>query len=375
MQRNSWSAPEPVFRRRLGDCFGSDEMATVATVVDVRGSAYRRPGAKILVDGSTATGSITAGCLENDVAEASRRVRETGEPELITFDLTGDDEAWGLGVGCEGVVTVLLEPLSDRYRPVVDAFGDRRQLGALTVLADDFGPLDPGNRAYYRPDTGTVEPRDGTVVDAWGGNALLDRVEELVSSGQSTVTTVADDGRSLRVFVDAIEPVPELVVFGSGRDVGPVVHAGTSAGFRVTVVGFRGGIDMDRQFHGADRTLTTAPTEIDGRIDLTERTYTVVMTHNFVEDCLTVERLLDSPVPYIGLLGPADRFEKLVAELDLSAGPDLDRVYAPVGLNLGGGSPHQIAQSIVAEVLVVRNGTTPDHLRATDGPIHDRSPH
>ena len=187
-----------------------------------------------------------------------------------------------------------------------------------------------------------------------------------------SVTTVGAEGRSLSLFVDCIEPLPELVVFGSGRDVGPVVHAGANAGFRVTVVGFRGGIDMDARFPDADRTLTTAPADIDEHLDLTKATYAVVMTHNLVDDCLTVERLLASPARYIGLLGPTDRYEKLVGKLDVTPGTDLGRVYAPVGLDLGGGSPHQIAQSIVAEVLAVRNGTTPDHLRAADGPIHER---
>ncbi|MDS0261117.1 XdhC family protein [Haloarcula sp. S1CR25-12] len=373
MQRTNWSAPEPVFRRRLRDRFGTDDAAAVATVVDVRGSAYRRPGAKMLFEGTAATGSITAGCLETDLADASRRVRESGEPELRSYDLTSDEsETWGLGVGCEGVVTVLLEPLSERYRPVVEAFGDRRHLGVLTVLADETGPLEPGSRAYYRPETGTLEPRDGSTRDAWGGQTLLERADELVARGRPAVTTQTSDGRSLRVFVDVVEPVPELVVFGSGHDVGPVVHAGTDAGFRVTVVGFRGGVDMAARFVDADRTLTTAPARIDERLDLTERTYAVVMTHNFVDDCLTVERLLASPAPYIGLLGPTDRYEKLVAELDPSPGTDLERVYAPVGLDLGGGSPHQIAQSIAAELLAVRNGKTPTHLRTADGPIHER---
>jgi len=129
MHESGWSAPEPVFRRRVRNCFDTTEPAAVAAVVDVRGSAYRRPGAKLLFDGAETTGAITAGCLEGDLAAASRRVADAGTPEVITYDLTSDDEgSWGLGIGCDGIVTVLVEPLSERYKPVVDAFAERKRL-------------------------------------------------------------------------------------------------------------------------------------------------------------------------------------------------------------------------------------------------------
>lgn len=372
MQKPGWSAPEPVFRRRLRDSFYTDKPAAVATIVDVRGSAYRRPGAKMLYDGSGATGAITAGCIEHELTDTSEQVCSLGAPELVTYDLTSDeDDSWGLGIGCEGVITVLLEPVSQRYSPVVEAFTNRQPLAAITVLSDETKTLKPGDRAYYHPKDETVVPWNGNSGD-WDEQALQSQTETVISQGQAAVTTIERNTQPLRVFVDTIEPLPELVVFGSGRDVGPVVHAGSNAGFRVTVVGFRGGIDLDERFPDADQTLTTSPSHINEALRLSEKTYAVVMTHNFVDDCLLIDELLDLPVPYIGLMGPEERFKKLVAELQLSPETDLSRLYGPVGLDLGGGSPHQIGHSIVAEVLAVYNDTTPDHLRSSDGPIHER---
>jgi xanthine dehydrogenase accessory factor len=372
MYKSGWSAPEPVFRRRLRDSFHSDKPAAVATIVDVRGSAYRRPGAKMLYHGSGATGAITAGCLEHELADTSGRVCSVGEPELVTYDLTSDeDNSWGLGVGCEGVVTVLLEPVAQRYSPVIEAFSSRQPIAAITVVNDETETLEPGSRAYYHPKNERFVSWDGDSSD-WDRRALLSQIEALISQGQTAVKTIERNTQPLHVFVDRIEPLPQLVVFGSGRDVGPVVHAGSSAGFRVTVVGFRGGINLDAGLPDADRTLTTSPSQISDALTLSKRTYAVVMTHNFVDDCVTVDELLDLPVPYIGVMGPKERFERLIAELQLPPDTDLSRVYAPIGLDLGGGSPHQIAHSIVAEVLAVWNETTPDHLRSSSGPIHDR---
>jgi len=158
--------------------------------------------------------------------------------------------------------------------------------------------------------------------------------------------------------------------------VGPVTELAAKNDFRVTVVGFRGAVDLAERFPAADRTLTTSPGTLTEDVDLGADTHAVVMTHNFVDDRLTVEALLDASVPYIGLMGPRERFDQM---LDAFAeegrtfdGDDLSALFTPVGLDLGGGSPYQIAHSIVAEVLAVANDRTPRHLKTREGPIHDR---
>jgi xanthine dehydrogenase accessory factor len=181
---------------------------------------------------------------------------------------------------------------------------------------------------------------------------------------------------SVRVFVDGIAPPPTLVVVGTGHDVRPVVELGNNTDFRTVVVGFRGAQATTERFPEADDVISTSPADITDVVDIDETTYTVVMTHNFVDDRLTVDELLQSPTPYVGLMGPRERFEEIIEEFDTEdrqfSGAELEKVYTPIGLNLGGGTPYQIAHSIIAEVLAVHNGRQPSHLKERDGPIHDR---
>ena len=374
MSESQWSVPETEVLQRIHDRLDTAETDVLATIVDVEGNAYRRPGAKMLLDEEgMGVGSITAGCLENELVTASDEVRETGRPELITYDLTGDDDVWGLGVGCDGIIHVLLEPLDETYRPAVEAFADGRDIAVLTAV-DDGGPLERGDRAYVSPEDGTLTSPDGS--DGWPAAKLVSPAGKLAETGRANVIELDADGRGLRVFVDGLAAPPELFLFGTGHDVGPVAELATRNDFRVTVVGFRGGVDLADRFPDADRTVTTSPGAIGEDLTVTDGTHAVVMTHNFVDDQLTVEALLDSPCPYIGLMGPHDRFQEMVEafeedgrHLDES---DLNRIYTPVGLDLGGGSPYQIAHSVVAELLAVTNDREPKHLRDREGNIHER---
>jgi len=374
--QNRWSIPEIELRQRLSQQLESDGIDILATIIDVEGNAYRRPGAKMLLtaDGD-GVGNVTAGCLENELLKVSNRIRDTGQAEVATYNLMDDeDDVWGLGVGCDGIIDVLLEPLTERYRPMTEALADGQDIASVVVLEDSACPLSLGDRAYVDPVRGELSPADGTVA-AWP-TALVDSATTLATTGHGDTVEIVVDDRELTVFIDGLPAPSDLIVFGTGHDVGPVVELASKNDFRVTVVGFRGRIDTDERFPQADRVLTTSPGNLSEDVDLTERTYAVVMTHNFVDDRLTIKQLLDSPVPYVGLMGPEERFEEMLesfgaegVSIDESA---LDRLYTPIGLDLGGGSPYQIAHSIVAEVLAVSNDRDPTHLRARNGPIHDR---
>jgi xanthine dehydrogenase accessory factor len=374
MTRRNWSVPETEVVQRIRDRLDAAGTDVLATVVDIEGNAYRRPGAKMLLDADgDGVGSITAGCLEDELVRVADEVRAAGEPRLVTYDLMEgeDEEVWGLGVGCNGVIEVLLEPLTETYRPAVEAFGDGRDVAVVTVLDGGSGSLERGDRAYYDPADGTLSAPDGDAA-AWPADALAAPATELAERGRADTVTV--DGATL--FVDGLSAPPELVVFGTGHDVGPVTELAAKNDFRVTVVGFRGAVDLAERFPAADRTLTTSPGSLAEDVDLGADTHAVVMTHNFVDDRLTVEALLDAGVPYVGLMGPRERFDQMreafAEEGRTFADAELSTLYTPVGLDLGGGSPYQIAHSIVAEVLAVVNDRTPRHLKTREGPIHDR---
>ncbi|MXR22366.1 XdhC family protein [Halobacterium bonnevillei] len=379
MTETNWSVPETEVVQRVHERLDAAGTDVLATVVDVEGNAYRRPGAKMLLDDDgPGVGSITAGCLEDELRAAATGVRERGEPETITYDLMEDEaDVWGMGVGCNGVIDVLLEPLDETYRPAVEAFADGRDVAVLTVLSGGVDGFEYGDRVYYDPDDGGLVRPDGSPAEEWPHATLTSMADDLARRGRAdTVTVDAGDGATLEVFVDGIAAPAELVVFGTGHDVGPVTELAAKNDFRVTVAGFRGGLDLADRFPDATRTVTTSPGSLEDDLQLDERTHAVVMTHNFVDDRLALETLLESPAPYVGLMGPRERFEEMLDafadEGRVFAEDALESLYTPIGLDLGGGSPYQIAHSIVAEVLAVENDRTPRHLREREGHIHDR---
>ena len=327
-------------------------------------------------DDTSGVGSITAGCLEDELLRTAETIRAEGEPRLETYDLMEDDEdVWGLGVGCNGIITILLEPLTDRYRPAVSAVHSGRDVAVCTVLKDD-GALEFGDRTFYLPDDDALTAPDGESTGGWPADQLVAPAKTVIDRGRGVTVDLAVGDRSLSVFIDGLAAPRELVVFGTGHDVGPVVELASLNDFRVTVVGFRGSIDPMERFPNADCGVSTAPVDIRETLDLGPRTYAVVMTHNFIDDRLTIDELLKSAVPYVGLMGPRERFEEMqedfAAEGRQIRASERERLYTPIGLDLGSGTPYGIAHSIVAEVLAIANETTPTHLADRAGPIHDR---
>lgn len=372
MTESNWSVSTSQVFRHAREIIDSDDAGILATITAVEGSAYRRPGAKMIIpEAGSGVGHITAGCLEDEVVRLADEVLATGEPRIETYDLRpeAEEDVWGLGVGCNGIIDILLEPLDDSFRPAVEAREAGRAIALATVIDGD-DRVDVGARARFDPEA-----------DRWSEEGRVPR--SVLERLADVATTVAADGRAdvveadgVTVFVDGITPPDHLVVVGTGHDIGPIVELGKRADFRVTVVGYRGASARNDRFPDADAVISTSPVNIREVVATDADTYVVVATHNFIDDRLTVEELLDTDVPYIGLMGPRERFEEMMADFTEEgrsvSGEERSRLYTPVGIDLGGGSPHQIAISIVAEVLAVANDRTPRHLKERDGPIHDR---
>lgn len=375
MSASKWSSPRTEVIENISNLLDGDQDAVLATIIDVEGSAYRRPGAKMIInEQGNGIGSITAGCLEDKVRQLAGEVLDDGHLRVETYNLMeGDDDVWGLGVGCNGIIDVLLEPIDERYRPVVKAFEAGEDIIVFTVLESEREDTAGGDRAYYQPGKGfpSTGKLSAAVLNPFTGIA-----ENLARDGKAETVTVETDNGPVIVFIDSIVTPPELLVVGSGHDVGPVVELAKRNDFRVSVVGFRGGADLEKRFLEADVTTTTSPANLREDHEFDTDTYTVVMTHNFVDDRLAVDELLETPVPYIGLMGPRERFEEMrdafADEGRTFSEKELDRLYTPIGLDRGGGSPHQIATSIVAEALATHNNRQPQHLKEREGLIHDR---
>lgn len=372
-ESDPWSTPTSVLYDRMREVLADGTGAAVASVVDVEGSAYRRPGAKMLIaPGGDAFGAITAGCLEGPVVELAREVLDAGTQRLETYDLTDDE--WGLGLGCNGVIDVLVEPLDDSWRVPLAALADGRPTAVATVVASADANVPEGARAFVAPD-GAVERADDRPPIP---GELLERVAaaEFAAAGRSGSVAVETDGGTVEVYVDGLEPPADLLLYGWQRDVHPVARFGREVGFRVTVASGRGGVAEPEDFPHAERVVSTRPSEVAEYVETPERTYAVVMSHSFLEDRLALESLLDAGVPYVGLMGPRERFEELREDLAADGrtltDDELSRIATPVGLDLGGGEPAQIALSVVAEALAVKNGRNGGRLRDAEGPVHPR---
>ncbi|MDL5363246.1 XdhC family protein [Halalkalicoccus sp. NIPERK01] len=373
----SWSATTPELFERIRHAIEDDSSLAVATVVDVEGAAYRRPGAKMVIEpDGTSYGGITAGCLQDPLRTVASEVLESGRPTVVTYDLTNND-GWGLGLGCNGVIDVLIEPVDDSWQQAVDAYANRRACSLITVVESN----DPSIPVGARTSIGEFQ------------SAYTDHVHSRVSLPDSVVSDIEDharacavDGRIDRIHVstesgeimlviDGVEPPQQLVIFGSQPDAQAVARLATQVGLRATVASARGGRANKEAFPAAERVLAIHPTDLS-EAGLDERTAVVIMSHNFIDDRLALEAALETKVPYIGLMGPRKRFEELESALQddgtTLSDHDRNRIAAPVGLDLGGGEPMEIALSIVSEVVAVGHGHTGGCLTDRIDPIHDR---
>jgi xanthine dehydrogenase accessory factor len=372
--KHPWSVTSGELRGQLQRELERDARSVVVTVADVEGSAYRRPGAKMLVgDDGTPAGAVTAGCLEEPITELSMAVLDAGEPRRETFDLLeDDDDTWGIGIGCNGLIDVLVEPLDASWRAPLDHLEAGTPVTVLTVIDSTIPDLPVGARAYVGEDGSARAVADREPVP----EAVLDGVDPTVSSvrGRERAATVdvETERGTASVLVDGLKPVPKLLLVGSQPDIHPVARVGSDAGFEVIVHSPRGARGP-AAFPNADRVETGHPSTVGESVGTPASTYAVVMTHNLVDDRIAVETLLsETTVPYVGLMGPRDRFDRLRDDADAIAGEELDRLATPVGLDLGGGEPIEIALSIVSEALAVSNGRDGTRLKRREGPIHGR---
>jgi xanthine dehydrogenase accessory factor len=355
------------------------EPCAVATVVDVEGSAYRRPGARMLVAAAGATsGTISAGCLEGDVVEHALSVIHSGAPKVVEYDTasTSEEVAWGLGLGCGGVVRVLIEPLAagslhlDALRGSREAGEDVDGVAVATVY--DPAPFSARMAAGGR----LVIGRDGEVrfggMDG-GTAAVVEReTRALAAAGiTSAAREIEVDGGTVRVLFETLAPPVPLIVFGAGQDVLPVVELARGLGWITEVVDTHARPLSRTRFAGADRVTLALPDEVPQRVRITPATMALVMSHDYAHDRAVFDLLLASPARYIGVMGPRERSRRMLAELGLDGGRvDLARLHSPIGLDIGANSPAEVALSIIAEMRAALDGRRGGMLRDRPGPIH-----
>jgi xanthine dehydrogenase accessory factor len=351
----------------------------LATVVRVDGSGYRKPGARMLVgaDGRRA-GTISGGCLEGEVARKAFWHTEKG-PVVRRYSTTAEDGEVPFGMGCGGVVHLLLErgataePLMER---LAAEFAERRPLAVATILSG----AEIGRRAYF-PEQMLRELNGTTAADSLGGLAFA-CFEEQRSFERSMVI----DGEQIDVWMEWCAARPGLFIFGAGDDTMPLVRMARQLGWYVEVADGRSNLATRMRFPEADVVRVVDAQWSASELPLRERDAAVLMTHSLEQDAAVLESFLGSGFPslpaqtlrYLGVLGPRHRAEELLRNvaqrkavpeqaLEETAAMWMEQLHAPIGLDLGGETPADIALSVIAEVQRCLHGTSGMPLRAVRG--------
>ncbi len=369
--------------------------AILATLVGVQGSSYRLPGARMLIDESgRSVGAISGGCLETDVLERAARVLKTGEPTVIIYDTTRNDESiFGLGMGCRGIIRVLLEPA--RGNKTFDFLRDcdeQRKRGAAAILIDapkDF-PHSVGAKFFFStvPESQVsgaslnsgFEISDGerAIENSIGEDLFRKLTGDLNRMFSGEQTNAANGAKiykteqgAVEFFLEIVAPPVSLLLFGAGYDALPVAGFAKNLGWRVSVIDRRAAFANRERFPDADEIIVARGEDLDAQTFEDENFAAVLMTHNYEQDREILRRLLHSQARYIGALGPKTRAEKLLAEIGGNfSDQQLSRLYAPVGLDIGAETPEEIALAVLGEIRGALANRTGGFLRARDGGIH-----
>jgi len=274
------------------------EPLVLVTVFETIGSTYSKAGAQMLIDkNGVFRGMLSGGCLEGDLAVRAQQVLESGASQCVTFDLGKEDELWGMGVGCDGLMRVFLQPL---------------------VSTSDYVPFK--------------------------------QIAAVLRGQEAAEIKIPIESESLSELVVVVEPPPRVLVLGAGLDAEPVVRFATELGWRCTVVDHRQAYIDNGDFSGAAATLCVPADELGASLDLSAFDMAIVMSHHLASDRSYLQQLAGTDMSYIGLLGPANRRKRLLADLgDLAESLD-GRLHGPAGLNIGARGPAPVALSIIAEM-------------------------
>jgi xanthine/CO dehydrogenase XdhC/CoxF family maturation factor len=331
-----------------------NEALVLATVAHTIGSTYRKAGAQMLIaaDGSAA-GLLSGGCLEADLMERTSSVLRTGKPMVVEYDTRStDDVLWGIGLGCEGAMEILLTRLDaqNRYQPFAFAEHCRQAHRAARfaqVIASSNSAYSLGS--WYLPED--VSNLPAAVTQALAPSAVP---EHMRTAGQLVAQPI--DAQGATFLIVPIELPLQLLVLGAGPDVMPLVEIAGLMGWHVTVLDHRPAYAVPQRFPRARRVHSRAARELDAELQLTQFDAAVVMSHHLTSDEAYLAALAASTVPYVGLLGPAPRRARLLNDIGEQARHLQDRLHGPIGLDIGAKTPETIALAIVSEIQAVLAG-------------------
>ena len=356
-----------------------NKQTALATVVHVEGSSYRRPGARMLIteDGQL-TGAISGGCLEGDALRKALLAMTENRTMLVTYDTNDEDDAQlGMGLGCNGIIQVLIEPVerTNNNNPIqlLKLCAEGRQESVLVTL------FLLQNRKAEQPGTCLLVKENGNVIGSYPvlQDNLLADANHSFTDQTSSFKNYNAEAHTITAFIEYIKPPVSLIIAGAGNDIMPLVDMAHILGWETTIIDGRTNYAKTERFPSACQVLVSKPEEALKQITIDKQTVFALMTHNYNYDMAMLKELINRDVVYIGLLGPKKKRDRILDELK-EKGMTLSRqqlsvIHGPIGLDIGADTPEEIALSIVAEikaVLACKNGKP---LKDTEESIHARS--
>jgi len=353
-----------------------NKQMVLATVVQVDGSSYRRPGARMLVtDDQIITGAISGGCLEGDAMQKALFAMATGENKLVTYDSTDEDDIqFGLHLGCNGVVHILFEPIQkDNLQNPVELLRSIADSGGDAVLVTLF------SQKKIQPGTQLFRMQNSIISN------LPDEIQELLSEPvriafqekQSSFLDIDIEQTACTAFIEYIEPPVSVVIAGAGNDVKPLVEIAAMLGWKVTVVDGRFSYATAERFLQADKVSYSRPEDILSKIETDSHTVFLLMSHNYNYDRGFLAEILKQEFGYIGLLGPAQKRDRMLSDLQDQGirlnEEQLSKIHGPTGLDIGAENSTEIALSILAEIKAFLSRRSGSPLKMKKEAIHNRT--
>jgi xanthine dehydrogenase accessory factor len=355
------------------------KQTALATVVHVDGSSYRRPGARMLIeDDGQLTGAISGGCLEGDALRKALLVITEKRSRLVTYDTMDDDDAkFGVGLGCNGIIQVLIEPINETSvnNPIkfLKAVNEKRQQSILVTL---FSLQDKKSPQYG---TCLLMKEDKTIIDTAPvlKDVLIHDAEEVMINQVSSFKNYISNDHDLTAFIEVIKSPVSVIIIGAGNDVIPLVDMADILGWETTVIDGRANYAKKQRFASACQVLISKPEQALKQIEIDERTVILLMTHNYNYDKAMLKQLLQKNVTYIGMLGPKNKRERILNEFKeeglVFTAQQISSLHSPVGLDIGAETSEEIALSILAEIKAFFANKDVQSLRKIKEVIHPRS--
>jgi xanthine dehydrogenase accessory factor len=326
------------------------EAVALATVIHTWGSAPRRVGAKMAFTKSgKITGSVSGGCVESAVFEAGVQSLQSGRPQLLKFGVA-DETAWQVGLACGGKIEVFVQALDPAFFDLWKVRLLSNQPFSVVSLID--GPSDLPGRTMLVSQDG-VELSLGAELDAAG----VEKARGVLAEGRSQPVWLAGQAEPMRAFIEVVLPTPTLIMVGGVHIAVALTVLAKTLGFQTVVIDPRRAFGNAARFPNVDRLIQAWPEEAFSQLDISSSDAVVMLTHDPKIDDPALKRVLNSQAFYIGALGSRTTHEKRRRRLleDGVTSAQLERLHAPIGLDIGAESPEEIALAIIAEIVAAQH--------------------